>query len=723
VSFHTRDRGGRGSHARTGRPARPAPSTNGATPVNGATPANGTAAPPGAEPPAGASPVNGAVPANGTGPSTGTGTGPRPLPPRPPSARAKQKTRRLSMRARRIRLIAILVTVGVVVAGFLDGFGQESSAEGAVQAFLLAWQDHNYNAAATYTTGRQATVASALSGAFTQLDATAQFLAMGAVHQHGNTAVAHFTASVNLGEGGHQWEYPGQFTLRKVGSTWKVIWAASVINPRLGPDDRLAVVTKVPPRAPVLSASGQPLQVPSAVYQVGVWPKMLKNATTTADDFADATQLNPVQVLGQIQAAPPGRFLTLLSLDPASYGQLAGKLAKVPGLTVHQASQRLFSSQASEIVGTVGTEASGLLRDEGASYQPGTTVGLTGLQAAYQHQLAGSPTTEIVAENSAGQQTAVLKQWDGKTGLPVTTTIDPKTQAAATNALHDAPNVSAEIVAVQATTGKILAVAGQQVASAKLPAGGALAARLSPGTAFTIVSTAALLGTGFSTSTQVPCTSTANVGGQLFSNQQASSSGASPSFATDFAQGCSTAFAGLSRRLTNSALRQVVDGFGIGAKWRLPLPAFSGSVPNATTDGQLAGETIGQGVQVSPLTMALVAGAVASGAYHEPILVNDPAASPPASSSTLSASALSSLRSLMRTAVTKGAAQSANVSGGAVYGQTALVQSGTGSHTQWQSWFVGYRGDVAFAVLTASTSSQTSSSILAGQFLTELHNG
>jgi cell division protein FtsI/penicillin-binding protein 2 len=237
------------------------------------------------------------------------------------------------------------------------------------------------------------------------------------------------------------------------------------------------------------------------------------------------------------------------------------------------------------------------------------------------------------------------------------------------------------------------------------------------------VSTAALLGTGFSTNTQVPCTSTANVGGQLFSDQQASSSvGTSPTFATDFARACSTAFAGLSRRLTNSALRQVVDGFGIGSKWRLPLPAFSGRVPDATSDGQLAGETIGKGVQVSPLGMALVAGAVASGVYHDPILVTNPPAPTPIAQSTLSASALGSLRSLMRNAVTSGSAQSANVSGGSVYGQTALVQTGSGSHTRWQSWFVGYRGNVAFAVLTASSSADTSSSVLAGQFLTELQN-
>jgi membrane peptidoglycan carboxypeptidase len=77
----------------------------------------------------------------------------------------------------------------------------------------------------------------------------------------------------------------------------------------------------------------------------------------------------------------------------------------------------------------------------------------------------------------------------------------------------------------------------------------------------------------------------------------------------------------------------------------------------------------------------------------------------------------------MRKAVTSGSAQSANVSGTPVYGQTALVQTGSGQHAQWQSWFVGYRGDVAFTILTASSSSGTSASVLAGQFLNELQNG
>ena len=163
-----------------------------------------------------------------------------------------------------------------------------------------------------------------------------------------------------------------------------------------------------------------------------------------------------------------------------------------------------------------------------------------------------------------------------------------------------------------------------------------------------------------------------------------------------------------------------MTGFGIGSKWQLPLQAFSGSVPAATSDGQLAGETIGQGVQVSPLSMALIAAEVDSGSWRSPVLVTNPPDGIASARAPLTPGALTSLRALMREAVTSGSARSANVAGAPVYGQTALVESGSGRSTQWQSWFVGYRGDVAFAVLASSQSPQISASILAGQFLTGL---
>jgi cell division protein FtsI/penicillin-binding protein 2 len=283
-------------------------------------------------------------------------------------------------------------------------------------------------------------------------------------------------------------------------------------------------------------------------------------------------------------------------------------------------------------------------------------------------------------------------------------------QDAALAALGSAPN-SGEIVAVQASTGKVLAVAQRQKSGA-LPDGGPLNAKLMPGNAFTIVSAAALLDTGLRVSRTIPCNNSFTVGGQTFTSY---GTGEQKPFSADFAEGCSTAFAGLSERLNAGRFAQVVKQFGIGADWSgMPVPAFSGSVPSTAGDAELAAETIGQGkVRVSLLSMAMVAAAVDTGSWHTPQVTED--ASDPAGT-VLNQSTMSALRGLMRGAVRSGAAKAASVPGAQVYGQVGMVHTSSG----WMSWFVGYRGDIAFAAIETGKTRQLSAAALAGAFLSTL---
>jgi cell division protein FtsI/penicillin-binding protein 2 len=601
----------------------------------------------------------------------------------------------------------------VLVIGLASGFGSELSAEPAVQAFLLDWQQHQYGAAGALTTAAPDTVAADLRGAFAQVDASQLFLSVNSVVQHGGTAQASFTASVSLAGAEHLWAYRGRFGLRRIDGSWKVDWASSVINPNLGPGERLAMVTEFPARAAVLDAEGDPLELSAPAYEVGVWPARLASQAATARAFAARTGLAAGQVLGQIAAAPPNRFFRLATLDPAEYGRLQAELRKVPGLVVQKVSERLFQAEATGLVGAVGSEVNPVLRADGAYYLPGTTVGLSGLEQAYQRQLLGTPTTEVVAVNPAGSQTSVLARWPGVPGTSVRTTISSQVQNSALGALATTSS-SGEIVAVQASTGQVLAVAQHQGPGA-LPAAGPLAAKLAPGTAFTIVSAAALLSDGLTASTQISCENSFTVGGQTFTSD---GSGAEKPFSADFADGCGTAFAGVSERLGPGQFDQVVTAFGIGAKWSpSPVPLFSGSVPSGAQGAALAAETIGQGnVLVSPLSMAIVAAEVDSGSWHAPQVVvggTDPVSKPGAA---LPPSVLTALRSLMRSAVSTGAAQAADTPGAPVYGQVGLVHSGSG----WMSWFVGYRGDVAFTVLESGSTAQLSAAALAGAFVKAL---
>ena len=613
-------------------------------------------------------------------------------------------------RAKRSRIAALaIVTIGVLVIGLATGFGSEASAEPTVEAFLFDWQQQQYAAAGALTTAMPDTVTADLRGAFAQLDATQLILTMKSIVQHGGTAEASFMATVDLAQQGRVWTYRGQFGLRRINGAWKVDWAPDVIYPSLGPGDRLAVVTQFPARAAVLDAKGDPLQLPAPAYVLGVWPDRLSSQAATAQGFARLTGVQAGQVLGQIAAAPPDQFLRLATLDSTTYTNMRGDLHEVPGLVVRPVSQRLFNAEATGLVGAVGSEINKRLRADGALYAPGATVGLSGLEQAYQRQLVGTPTTEVVVVNSAGAQTGVLTQWSGAPGTPVHTTIDSTVQNAALTAV-DGASSSGEIVAVQASTGELLAVAQHQ-GSAALPAEGALNAQLVPGTAFTIVSAAALASIGVVASTQTSCVNSFTVGGQTFTS---SGTGEQKPFGTEFAKGCSTAFADLSERLSTNAWAQAIRAFGIGAKWsQLPVPAFSGSVPSVAGGADLAAQTIGQGnVRMSPLSMAMVAAAVDVGRWHVPQVIqpsSDPTSTPGAA---LDRDVVSAVRGLMQGAVRSGAAHAASVSGAQVYGQVGLVHTASG----WMSWFVGYRDDIAIAALEFGKTPQLSAAALAGAF-------
>jgi cell division protein FtsI/penicillin-binding protein 2 len=616
------------------------------------------------------------------------------------------------------KVIAAVLVILFGAVGFAGGLWSTPSAEPTVQAFLLAWQEQQYQTAAQLTTGKPAAVAAALRDAYLRLDAAAFFVAMGPISQRGNTAEAGFRASVDLGQDGPPWNYNGKFRLRLTRAGWKVVWSPSVINPGLRNGLRLAVVSSTPRRALLEDAAGAPLLVPSTAYVIGVLPDRLTNPDVTAARLGKITKLDPSQLLGWILAAPRDAFQELVVLHPAQYSRMAGRLDRVPGLIVRPEQLRLFTSIAPAVVGSVGTETSTILRNQGIAYRPGATVGLSGLQKARQRDLAGTPTISVVTETANGRQVAVLQSWTGQDSRPLRTTLDSGLQTAADGAMASLPE-SATAVAVQASTGRILTVA--EHTGAGMPTIDPLAGSYPPGAAFTIVSTEALLASGLSVSRPVPCHHVNDVGGRIFTNvPPVRGFGAQPVFADDFAHACGTAFSGLSWRLNGRDLTTAASGFGLGAPWRLPLPSFSGSMRAPRGVAQVAAGTIGQGsVQVSPLAMAMIAAQVDSGTRHAPSLT----AGQPATAVTakgdppFSAANLATLRTLMRATVQDGVARAADLAGPPVYGQVGTAAVRTGKHPVWASWFVGYRGDVAVAVLELSHSSATSAAPLAAQVL------
>jgi hypothetical protein len=623
--------------------------------------------------------------------------------------------------------VALLCAAAVVVVIAVTGVGPAgASVTDSVKNFLLNWEQKSYAEAAAMTTGDPAVVASSLGSAYRQLGAQDLQLVMGPISVRGNRATAWFYASFDLGRGGLSWHYTGRLRLRHTAAGWKVVWSPSVIVPGLGAGDRLAVLTTMPKRAVLLGAQGRSLIKWSAVVELGVYPYRVAHPLRTAQSLAKATGLaasDAVEMSGQIEAWPPKKFLELVQLKPSGYYKIRRQLRGVPDLRIRWVSKRLFESKAPLITGAVATETAKTLIADGQPYRPGTTVGLTGLQQAYQAKLAGKPTTEVVVQNAAGKQVRVLHRWPGGAGSDVHTTISGPVQYAARNALSGAV-LPAAIVAVRAGGGQLLAAARHSEHG--LPAVSPLDGRYQPGQAFTIVSSAALLAAGkVKAKTPLKCYPHSSVG-QEFANVPAESNlGPHLTFRDVFAHACSTEFAALSLVLTSRQLTSAAEELGIGGPpWKLPLPSFAGQLtsPGSST-GQLAADTIGRGsVLVSPLDMALVAGAVDSGTWRAPLVVTTPGTQRP-TRPRLSGPVAAQLRGLMRSTVKSGAAKAADVPGAQVFGQVGVAWL-PGHHGLRAIWFVGFRGKVAFSVVVFARSPSFAPAVqIAAQFAAGLPSG
>ncbi|MGH4024555.1 MAG: penicillin-binding transpeptidase domain-containing protein, partial [Pseudonocardiaceae bacterium] len=123
-------------------------------------------------------------------------------------------------------------------------------------------------------------------------------------------------------------------------------------------------------------------------------------------------------------------------------------------------------------------------------------------------------------------------------------------------------------------------------------------------------------------------------------------------------------------------------------------------------------------VLTTPFGMALVASTLAAGGQvPAPVLIkgmpSELTTRPP---QPVPAPVTSALRAMMREVVTQGSAQ-ALAGLGDLHGKTGTAEySATASH----GWFVGFRGDLAFATLVVDAGSSGPALDVSGRFLTAL---
>jgi peptidoglycan glycosyltransferase len=344
-------------------------------------------------------------------------------------------------------------------------------------------------------------------------------------------------------------------------------------------------------------------------------------------------------------------------------------LAKGPA----QEREHPLGSAAIDVTGEVGEaeeDQAAMLARRG--FPPGTPVGVSGLERAFNGRLAGKPGGSLLAVAEDGSAARIIAEAEPKPGAPVKTTIDPAMQKAAVAALGGR---AGGVVALDARNGDVRAVAGQ-----------AFSAPQPPGSTYKMVTTTAALQKGVvSLDDEFEITNGVNVGGRFISNANGEYCGGT--FRQAFAESCNADFAPLGPKIGNDEMVATAERFGFNAPPAIfAAPYLSAlEVPESTIPTEIGDEldlgvtAIGQGeVLATPLEMATVAQTIANDGVRLPTsLVLNPKLRPEVEPvRVMSPKIAGQLTELMVGVVTEGTGTAGAVPEGQVAGKTGTAELG-----------------------------------------------
>lgn len=542
----------------------------------------------------------------------------------------------------------------------------------------------------------------------------------------GDRATGKLSVAWTVAEGS-TWAYTMPISLQRNDvKLWDVVArdGATMWAPNVGAKARLVAARTWGKRGEVLGRDGSPILAVGKVYDVAIDP-----ARASAQTIAKLEKLvnEPtgflVAKLNAAKASGSKAPIPVVAYRETDFQARKAALDALIGVIYPPREQPLAPSStfARPLLGSYGPATAETIKNGKGRYVAGDYAGLSGLQGQYDAALGGTPGVQVTASDKPD---VPLFEKAAVDGVPMTLTLDAKTQSAAEAALAGSGTVPSALVAVDVATGDLLAVANSPAVGMNR----ALLSSYAPGSTLKVATTYSLLTNGLSPSKPVLCPPTVVVDGRTMRNYEHETLGLVP-FSVDFAHSCNTAFVGLAAAMGDADVHDAAVALGVGAGWGKHLGiagTFDGSVPVATSKTERAATAFGQAkTSVSPASLAVMVASVARGSYIEPALISAPAvAGADRTPKPLDAKAIGQLQSLMRLVVTNGTASGVmkSVIGGPVYGKTGTAEYGSDNPPATHAWFVGWQGPVAFAVLVEQGKSGANDAApIAKAFLETLH--
>lgn len=574
---------------------------------------------------------------------------------------------------------AVLLTLVLVLAGCAD-------AEDRLNTTLAGFADalnRGAAAAAAALTSEQAAATGTLDGLYASLGTDVRF-EVSQVRREEDAATFTLAARWRFGpEKQTEWAYTTEGTAAADGDDWKIRWNPATVAPGLAAG-ALSYSTLAPqPAARVLDRTGADLLTQHIVTLVDIAPGVDVNAV--------AALLNPIaptitadSLAGQLAA---GRPVTAVTLREEDLTPIREQLAAQPDVTLRPQTRLLATDRAL------------------------TSPALAGLSDLWQQRTDAAAGWAVTADTASGP-----RRVGGQDAEPVgdiAATLDIGMQLAAEAAL--APLVTpAALVAIQPSTGELLAVAQNAPADAQGPI--ALTGLYPPGSTFKTVTVSAALQAGQVTPDSiVGCPGTENIEGRQIPNDDNFALGDVP-LHTAFARSCNTTMGRLAVNLPPDGLTEAAAQLGLGIDYVAPgMTTVTGSVPIADSPALRVEAGIGQGkVTASPFGMALVAATLARGSVPAPTIVAGAPGVADRTPEPLPGGVDEQVRAMMRETVTGGTATALQDIPG-LLGKTGTAEYIDDTHAH--GWFVGIRGDLALAVFVSDAGSSAPAVDAAGGFL------
>ena len=318
---------------------------------------------------------------------------------------------------------------------------EEEGPEATAEAFAEAWSSGDGEALRALVTDPATIDALDPVAMGTDFGATETAITLGRIDEDPDEAQAPFTATLTLGDIG-EISWRGELPLvEDEDAGWRVAWSEPVLHPLLQPggsittDDDVAR-TGADPRPGDQAdrrrrRAGQRRHRAEAVRPGGVDP----DPRRAAPPRPGGDRGGPRPALGRARSLRADRRAHRRGVrggPPRDLSDPRGRCSRV-----HTGRGGLTRDFARQLLGRYGEVTAERLEELGPPYAAGNFVGLDGLEARYEEQLAGRPNIVMRIVDAEGETVEELGKFPGVASAPVRTTLDPDIQRAAERAMAD----------------------------------------------------------------------------------------------------------------------------------------------------------------------------------------------------------------------------------------------------------------------------------------------